>query len=81
MPRIKAAATEAAYWTAYGVTFAAVFQWTLIKSLRVPEPIKTGSADGAKAGKEAADHWAATGATKTGTPPLLAQGAEPAPAV
>ena len=76
IPRIKAAAAEAAYWTSYGVTFAAVFQWTLVKGL-TPESVKSGSADGAKAGKQTAERWAATAPEKTDTTALLRQVAEP----
>src|SRR5690349_11369692 len=70
LPRIKAAASEAAYWTAYGTAFAAVFQWTLVKHL-TPETVKSGCRDGVKAGKDAAEKWSAP---KThDTPPLIAQ--------
>ncbi len=56
LPKLKSAASDAAYWTAYGVTFAAVFQWTLIKTL-APEIVKNGCLDGVKAGKDAAAKW------------------------
>ena len=55
-PKIKSAATDTAYWTAYGVSFAAVFQWTLAKNL-IPECLKSGCHDGVKAGREAAEKW------------------------
>ena len=35
IPKVKSAAAEAVYWTAYGVSFAAVFQWTLERALRL----------------------------------------------
>ena len=53
IPRIKSAAADAAYWTAYGVSFAAVFNWTLAKGL-TPECVKSGVRDGVKAGRDAA---------------------------
>jgi hypothetical protein len=56
MPKIKAAAADAAYWTAYAVSFAAVFQWTLVKQF-TPESVKKGGRDGAREGKKAAEDW------------------------
>src|SRR6266496_1052836 len=41
IPKVKSAVAGAAYWTAYGAAFAAVFQWTFAKGL-TPEPIKSG---------------------------------------
>src|SRR5262249_40427775 len=48
MPKIKAAASSAAYWAAYGASFATVFEWTLLE---------LGCRDGIKAGKAAAEKW------------------------
>ena len=56
IPKVKSAAADAAYWTAYGVSFAAVFQWTLAKGL-APESLKSGFRDGVKAAEEAALKW------------------------
>src|SRR5439155_2140822 len=56
IPKVKSAAAEAVYWTAYGVSFAAVFQWTLAKGL-APESLKYGLRDGVKGGWEAAEKW------------------------
>ncbi len=56
IPHIKSAAADATYWMAYGVSFAAVFQWTVIRNL-APESLKSGCRDGVKAGKESADQW------------------------
>src|SRR5207237_8443625 len=56
IPKVKSAAADAAYWTAYGVSFAAVFQWTLAKGL-APESLKSGFRDGVKAAEEAAQRW------------------------
>jgi len=56
IPKVKSAAAGAAYWTAYGVSFAAVFQWTLAKGL-TPESVKAGFSDGVKGGAEAAEKW------------------------
>jgi hypothetical protein len=56
MPRLKAAAAEAAYWTVYGVVFVGVSQWTLVKAF-TPEVVKKGCRDGIKGGREAAEKW------------------------
>ncbi len=56
VPKVKSAAADAVYWTAYGVSFAAVFQWTLAKGL-APESLKSGFRDGVKAAEEAAQRW------------------------
>ncbi len=56
IPKVKSAAADAVYWTAYGVSFAAVFQWTLAKGL-APESLKSGFRDGVKAAEEAAQRW------------------------
>ena len=56
IPKVKSAAADAVYWTTYGVSFAAVFQWTLAKGL-APESLKSGCYDGVKAGREAAEKW------------------------
>jgi hypothetical protein len=57
VPRMKSAANDAVYWAAYGVSFAAVFQWTVARSL-APECLKSGCRDGVKAGREAGEKWA-----------------------
>ena len=56
IPKLKSAAADAVYWTAYGVSFAAVFQWTLAKGL-APESLKSGLRDGVKTAEEAAQRW------------------------
>ncbi len=56
MPKLKSAASDAVYWMAYGVSYAAVFQWTVAKHM-APESLKTGGRDGVKAGREAAQAW------------------------
>ena len=56
IPKVKSAAAEAVYWTAYGVSFAAIFQWTLAKGL-APESLKSGFRDGVKAAEETARKW------------------------
>ncbi len=58
LPHLKQAASDAAYWTAYGVCFAAVFNWTLVKII-TPERVKVGCKDGVRAGREAAENWVA----------------------
>ena len=57
VPKIKAALADATYWTGYGVSFAAVFSYTVASEL-APEVLKTGSRDGAAAGKKAAEDFA-----------------------
>src|SRR5260221_572663 len=54
IPKVKSATSDAAYWMAYGISFAAVFQWTAAKNL-TPECVKSGYRDGVKAGREAAE--------------------------
>ena len=73
MPRLKMAAADAAYWTAYGVVFAGVFQWTLVKTF-TPEVVKKGCRDGVKAGRDAAEKWVKQMSQRKEplTPPLLA---------
>src|SRR6266542_1135056 len=56
IPKVKSAAADAVYWTAYGVFLAAVFQWTLAKGL-APESLKSGFRDGVKAAEDAAQRW------------------------
>lgn len=56
IPKVKAAASDAAYWLAYGVSFAAVFQWNVAKHL-APQRMKTGYRDGVKAGRKSAEAW------------------------
>ncbi len=56
IPKVKSAAAGAVYWTAYGVSFAAVFQWSLAKGL-APECLKSGLRDGVTGRREAAEKW------------------------
>jgi len=56
VPKVKSAADGAVYWTAYGVSFAAVFQWELAKGL-TPENLKSGVRDGVAGGRKAAEKW------------------------
>jgi hypothetical protein len=56
IPKVKSAAADAVYWTAYGISFAVVFQWTFAKGL-TPESLKSGVRDGVKAAEEAALKW------------------------
>ena len=56
IPKVKSAASDAAYWITYGASFAAVFQWTVAKNL-APQSLKKGYRDGAKAGRESAEAW------------------------
>jgi len=56
IPTVKSAAADAVYWTAYGVSFAVVFQWELAKGL-TPESLKSGLRDGVVGGRDAAAKW------------------------
>jgi hypothetical protein len=56
IPKVKSAAADAAYWTAYGAAFAAVFHWTLAKGL-TPESLRCGFRDGVNGGMQAAGKW------------------------
>jgi len=56
VPKVKSAATSAVYWTAYGVSYAAVFQWTFAKGI-TSESLKWGLRDGVKGGMQAAEKW------------------------
>ena len=56
IPKVKSAAAGALYWTAYGASFAAVFQWTFAKGI-TPESLKCGLRDGVKGGMHAAEKW------------------------
>jgi hypothetical protein len=56
IPKVKSAAASVLYWTAYGASFAAVFQWTFAKGI-APESLKCGLRDGVKGGMDAAEKW------------------------
>src|ERR1041384_2787488 len=56
IPKLKSAAADAIYWAAFGVSFAAVFQWTVARKV-TPEFVKSGCRDGVKAGRAAAEDW------------------------
>ena len=56
IPKVKSAAADAVYWTAYGASFTVVFHWAMAKGL-APESLKCGLRDGVKGGKEAAEKW------------------------
>ncbi len=58
VPKVKSAAEDAVYWMAYGVSFAAVFQWHVAKHL-APDCLKAGNRDGVKKGRESAEEWMA----------------------
>jgi hypothetical protein len=87
VPKVKSAAAGAVYWTAYGVSFATVFQWTLAKGL-TPESLRSGFHEGVRCGAKAAEKWIeklkrgkeqATGATPDPTSPSP-EAAQPGPA-
>jgi hypothetical protein len=53
-PKIKSVAEGAAYWAAFGISYASVFSWTLAKNL-APESAKAGYRAGCTSGKQAAE--------------------------
>ena len=58
IPKVRAAVCGATYWLGYGVSFATVFSYTVVKEL-APEPLKAGCRAGAAAGQEKAATLAA----------------------
>jgi hypothetical protein len=56
IPKVKSAAADGAYWAAYGLSFATVFEWTVLKQI-TPDCVKVGCGDGLKAGRQAAETW------------------------
>lgn len=78
VPKVKAAASDAAYWVGFGVSFATVFSCILIKEL-IPAVVITGCQDGARAGKAKAEDFTTSlkqRHTESGAPPVI----NPAPA-
>jgi hypothetical protein len=71
IPKVKAAVSDATYWLGYGVSFAAVFSYIVIKEL-APEVMKGGCRDGAQAGQKTAEDLASKFREQPG-----AQGAAP----
>ena len=57
IPKVKAAVSDATYWLGYGVSFATVFSYTVVKEL-APEVLKAGCRDGAQAGRKTAEDLA-----------------------
>ena len=70
VPIVKAAVTSAAYWIGFGVSFATVFSYTVIKEL-APESLKAGCRDGTQAGRKVAEDLGSKlgGQGNTATPP------------
>jgi len=56
IPKVKAAASGAAYWLGFGASFATVFSYTVVREL-APEILKAGFRDGAQAGQKSAEQW------------------------
>ena len=73
IPKVKSAISDATYWFGYGVSFATVFSYTIMKEL-APEVSKGGCRDGAQAGQKTAEDLAA----RFNAQPE-AQGATPSP--
>jgi len=74
VPKVKAAVSDATYWLGFGLSYAAVFSYTLAREL-APEQLKAGSRDGAEAGKKTAEgfaHRRESGSTQTGAASPLA---------
>jgi hypothetical protein len=57
LPKIKSALSKAACHAAYGLSFAAAFQWAFLKNA-CPDILKTASRDGASNGAGAGERWA-----------------------
>ncbi len=58
IPKVKAAASGAAYWFSFGVAYAVVFSAVAVKEL-APAVFVSGGRDGAKAGRASAEKFAA----------------------
>lgn len=77
IPKVKAAVSDAAYWLGYGVSFATVFSYTVVREL-APEVLKAGCHDGAQAGHKAAEDLASQIKTPhAATDTTSAPGSEP----
>jgi len=77
IPKVKAAVSDATYWLGYGVSFATVFSYTVIKEL-APEVLKRGWRDGAQAGQRAAEALASElGAQPEAPGPSSSPGPDP----
>jgi len=53
-PKVKAAVSGATYWFGFGVSFAAVFSYIIVKEL-APQVLKAGGRDGSSAGQNTAE--------------------------
>jgi hypothetical protein len=70
LPRLKSVLNSAVYWTAYGLSYGAIFQWTLAKA---------GSLEGVRKGRSTAEQCLerlkaarnAKNANRTASTPLL----------
>jgi hypothetical protein len=71
IPKVKAAVSDATYLLGYGISFAAVFSYIVIKEL-APKVLKGGCRDGAQAGQKTAEDLASKFNEQPG-----AQGATP----
>ena len=67
IPKVKAAVSDATYWLGYGVSFATVFSYTVVKEL-APEVLKAGCRDGAQAGRKTAEDLASKSKAKPDAP-------------
>jgi hypothetical protein len=76
IPKVKAAVSDATYWLGYGLSFATVFSYTVIKEL-APEVLKRGWRDGAQAGQRAAEDLASEFGVPEAHEPSLSPGPEP----
>ena len=79
VPKVKAAAADAAYWLGYGLTYAVVFSAVAIKEF-APAALVSGCRDGAKAGKTSAEKLATDRAKRreaTTAPSPSAAGGDP----
>jgi hypothetical protein len=77
VPKVRASLSSATYWLGYGVSFAAVFSYVIVKEL-APEVFKAGCRDGAQAGQETAENLASKLQARSDAPgEASSPGAEP----
>lgn len=70
VPKVKTAVVVATYWLGYGVSYAAVFSYTIVKEL-APPVLKAGCRDGASRGRKFAENLASETKAQPETPPVL----------
>ena len=77
IPKVKAAVSGATYWLGYGVSFATVFSYIIVKEL-APQVFKAGCRDGAVAGQKTGEEVASKlSAQRTAQGGMPSSGADP----